>query len=107
MLNLSSNDYLGLASDYSLRDEFLEVCKGDDMIFSASSSRLLTGNFSVFTELENLLSSLFGTESALVFNCGYHANTGILPAGTDENTLIIVDQLIHASCVYVMKFVHC
>lgn len=107
MLNLSSNDYLGLASDYSLRDEFLEVCKGDDMIFSASSSRLLTGNFPVYIELENLLSSLFGTESALVFNCGYHANTGILPAVADENTLILADKLIHASLIDGLKLCQC
>ena len=44
MLNLSSNDYLGLASDKALREEFLRTVKERDLCFSSSSSRLLTGN---------------------------------------------------------------
>ena len=41
MLNLSSNDYLGLASDKALREEFLQTVKERDLCFSSSSSRLL------------------------------------------------------------------
>ncbi len=52
MLNLSSNDYLGLASDLSLRDEFMKGLSERDFLLSASSSRLLTGNFPVHDELE-------------------------------------------------------
>ena len=45
MLNLSSNDYLGLAADTALRDEFMRTLSERDFLFSSSSSRLLTGNF--------------------------------------------------------------
>ncbi len=99
MLNLSSNDYLGLAGDKSLRQEFIETLSADNLLMSSSSSRLLTGNFRIFEEMESLLAHLFGTESALVFNCGYHANTGILPAVADEHTLILADKLVHASLI--------
>ena len=99
MLNLSSNDYLGLAAENRLQEEFLSETKFADVPFTASSSRLLTGNFSVYTELENWLSTWYGTEGALIFNSGYHMNTGILPAVADSNTLILADKLVHASII--------
>ena len=97
MLNLSSNDYLGLAANTDLRREFLETLTPETFLPTSSSSRLLTGNFRVYDELEDELARLFGTEAALVFNCGYHANTGILPAVADAQTLILADKLVHAS----------
>lgn len=99
MLNLSSNDYLGLASDWKLREEFLRTLTPDTFLPTSSSSRLLTGNFTVYEELETELSHLFGTEAALIFNSGYHANTGILPAVSDTHTLILADKLVHASLI--------
>ena len=99
MLNLSSNDYLGLAADRNLREEFLQELPADSFLPTSSSSRLLTGNFTVYAELEQTLAQLFGTEAALVFNSGYHANTGILPALTDKQSFILADKLIHASII--------
>lgn len=99
MLNLSGNDYLGLASDKALRDDFLAYVSEKDIPFTASSSRLLTGNYTVYTELEHLLASRFNREAALLFNSGYHANVGILPAVTDKRTLILADKLVHASII--------
>ena len=99
MLNLSSNDYLGLATDSGLRTEFLNSLVPEEFLFSSSSSRLLTGNFRAYTELEDLLGNLFGTESSLVFSSGYHMNTGILPAVTDSRSLILADKLVHASLI--------
>ena len=99
MLNLSSNDYLGLAADRKLREEFLQTLTPDTFQPTSSSSRLLTGNFGVYEELEKELATLFGTEVALVFNSGYHANTGILPAVSDAQTLILADKLVHASII--------
>lgn len=99
MLNLSSNDYLGLSADLSLRREFLATLTPETFLPTSSSSRLLTGNFTVYEELEAELAHLFGTEAALVFNSGYHANTGILPALSDAQTLILADKLVHASLI--------
>ena len=99
MLNLSSNDYLGLASDLELRECFLKNLTPESFLPSSSSSRLLTGNFTVYRELEQQLSTMFGAESALVFNSGYHANMGILPAVSNDRTLILADKLVHASLI--------
>lgn len=99
MLNLSSNDYLGLASRSDLREAFFEEWKEKDYPLSSSSSRLLTGNFTVYTELEQLMAERFNREAALLFNSGYHANTGILPALADKQTLILADKLVHASII--------
>ena len=99
MLNLSSNDYLGLATDLSLRTEFLQSLTSEIFLPSSSSSRLLTGNFDIYTRLEELLARMFSKESALVFNSGYHMNAGILPAVSDARTLILADKLVHASII--------
>lgn len=99
MLNLSSNDYLGLATDESLHKAFMEELSAEDSLLSSSSSRLLTGNFAVHDRLERLLAESFGKEAALVFSSGYHMNTGILPAVADAHTLILADKLVHASLI--------
>ncbi len=99
MLNLSSNDYLGLATDRDLRAAFLRTLTPENFLPTASSSRLLTGNFDVYARLEALLAQKFGRESALVFNSGYHMNAGILPAVSDAHTLILADKWVHASLI--------
>ncbi|MBC9229949.1 8-amino-7-oxononanoate synthase [bacterium SPL81] len=98
MLNLASNDYLGLAADLSLREEFLDTLQIDRALFSSSSSRLLTGNFAEYEQFENSLSKAFG-RAALLFNSGYHMNIGILPALADSKTVILADKLVHASMI--------
>jgi len=99
MLNLSSNDYLGLASDLSLREQFFDETPNELRIMSSSSSRLLTGNFSEYEQLEVSLSQAFHGRAALLFNSGYHMNIGILPALSDSKTLILADKLVHASII--------
>ena len=98
MLNLSSNDYLGLAQNTDLQTEFLSQLPQHEHLFSSSSARLLTGNFEAHTALETTLARLY-QKSALTFNSGYHANIGILPAIADKKTLILADKLVHASLI--------
>ena len=59
MLNFSSNDYLGLADDTNLKEEFLQSLNPRDVRFSSTSSRLLTGNFPVYARLEKRLAELY------------------------------------------------
>ena len=101
MLNLSSNDYLGLATDTKLKQEFMSMLaqKPDWFLMGSGSSRLLTGNASLYEETEASLQKWYGGASALFFNSGYHANSGILPALTDKNDLVLTDKLCHASII--------
>lgn len=117
MLNLSSNDYLGLSSDAGFYRGFAEELSArltdcgdeipEDCLFSSSSSRLLTGNFNIYREVESELASMYGTESALVFGSGYHMNSGILPAVAEEGDLILADKLVHASIIDGMRLCRC
>ncbi|QPB42643.1 8-amino-7-oxononanoate synthase [Rodentibacter haemolyticus] len=107
MLNMSSNDYLGLASNETLRRTFLEQYGKQLPVFTTSSSRLLTGNFPIYNTLEQLVSQRFQRESCLLFNSGYHANLGILPTLTTSKSLILADKLVHASLIDGIKLSQC
>ncbi|UKI31123.1 MAG: 8-amino-7-oxononanoate synthase [Lentisphaeria bacterium] len=101
-LNFSSNDYMGIAGDAELRRRFYEQypdCSTPELAQSSASSRLLTGNTPAYTRLEETLSRLYGGRAALVFNSGYHANIGILPALAHSGDLILSDKLNHASII--------
>jgi len=89
-LNLSSNDYMGIAK--------LGLSIPEEKGMGSGSSRLLTGNFQAYQALEDELEKEFGSP-ALFFNSGYHANIGILPALTSKGDLILSDKLNHASII--------
>lgn len=103
LLNLSSNDYLGIGDDEQLRREYLLAFNpernAERYSLTSSSSRLLTGNHRLYDELEDGLAAWYGREAALVFNSGYHANIGILPALATRHDLILCDKLNHASII--------
>ena len=99
MLNLASNDYLGLASNLVLREQFFDETPLAARLMSSSSSRLLTGNFPEYEALEDAMSQAFHGRATLLFNSGYHMNIGILPALSDSRTLILADKLVHASMI--------
>lgn len=98
LIDLSSNDYLGIAADEALKTEFFNLV-GDDMpALSASASRLLAADQSEFQKLERLLEEMY-RRPVLLFNSGYHANSGAIAALAKEKTLIVADKLVHASII--------
>jgi glycine C-acetyltransferase len=97
VLNFSSNNYLGLANHPALKKAAKEAI--DRYGCGAVASRLISGNMALHEELEEKLAKLKGTEAALVFNSGYQANVGIIPALAGEGDVIFSDELNHASII--------
>ena len=96
LLNLSSNDYLGISTYEDIRQEFL---KNYDKPLSVPSARLLCANTTSYEKLEVLLSQKFKKEATLLFNSGYHANVGIYSALAKKGDVVFCDKLNHASII--------
>jgi 8-amino-7-oxononanoate synthase len=107
LLNLTSNDYLGLAGDKGLHKKFYSTMADENLLdnfgLGSASSRLLTGDSENAHLLENTLRKTYKKEACLLFNSGYHANIGILPALLGKNDLILSDKLNHASIMDGMR----
>lgn len=97
-VDLSSNDYLGIASHPGLQEEFLAGVDFSRMQLTASASRLLARRQCEFNLLESTLADTYG-RPALLFNSGYHANTGLISAFAGLPYFIIADKLVHASII--------
>lgn len=97
MLLLCSNDYLGLAGHPALRRAACEAVERYG--FGSGASRFVSGTSTIHEELEQELARFKNTESALVFNSGYAANTGIIPAVAGTGDVILSDSLNHASII--------
>jgi 8-amino-7-oxononanoate synthase len=95
LLNLSSNDYLGLSQDPRLigaaRDAAARWGVG------AGASRLVVGHLALHEEVEDRLAEFKGTEAAVIFSTGYMANVGAISALVGPGDTVFCDRLNHAS----------
>lgn len=97
LLNLSSNDYLGLAASNRAREDAQVL--SEIMPFGAGASRLLNANLALHNELERSLADWKKTETALVYPSGFQANLGLVSALGQRGVVIYGDRLNHASLV--------
>lgn len=95
-IDLSGNDYLGL--DKTVREFQKEFLARQQATLSSSASRLLASKQNHHNALENFLRELYG-RPALLFNSGFHANTGCISALNIPGTVFLCDKLIHASVI--------
>jgi 8-amino-7-oxononanoate synthase len=97
LLDLASNDYLGLARD----PQVTAAAAAAAVRWGAGStgSRLVSGSTELHRELERELASFVGAAAGLVFSSGYLANLGAVAALAGEDTLVVSDRLVHASLV--------
>lgn len=96
-VNFSSNDYLGLSSHPTLIEQSNHYASKYGV--GSGASRLVTGNLTIHEDLETKLAITFDSEGAILFNSGFQANTSILPAVADRNSLILADKKIHNSLI--------
>ena len=96
-INFSSNDYLSLSTHAKLIKSSKKYAEKYGV--GATASRLVSGDSLIFHECEKWICRFKECESALVFNSGYSANVGILPALADRKTVVFMDRLIHASLI--------
>jgi 8-amino-7-oxononanoate synthase len=97
LLDLASNDYLGLAGDQRLR--LAAAAATRKFGTGAGASRVVTGTTDSHAEAEHELAVLTGQQSCLVFSSGYTANIGLLTALGDPGTLLVSDAHVHASLI--------
>lgn len=97
LVNLSSNDYLGLAAHPALIEAAAQALR--DFGAGAGASRLICGSLAPHHRLEESLAAFKGTEAALSFSSGYAAAVGTITALLDKDDVIVVDRLVHACCV--------
>ncbi len=97
LLDLASNDYLGLARHPRVVEAACAAARTWGA--GATGSRLVTGSTELHSELESALAGHIGTEAGLVFSSGYLANLGAVCALSGPRTLVVSDALNHASIV--------
>jgi 8-amino-7-oxononanoate synthase len=97
LVDLASNDYLGLANHPHLVERTCDAVA--KLGVGSGGSRLLTGHRDAFAELEDRLAAFSGTEAALLFGSGYAANLGVLTAVVGWDDLVLSDNRNHASLI--------
>lgn len=97
MIQLSSNDYLGLTTHpYCIKEVMKAV---EQWGVGTGSVRTIAGTFALHEEFEKRLAAFKKTEAALVFQSGFMANVGVISSILQDGDVVISDELNHASII--------
>ncbi|WP_407308516.1 glycine C-acetyltransferase [Desulfosporosinus sp. SB140] len=97
LINLSSNNYLGLATDSRLKAAAIEAINKYGV--GAGAVRTINGTLKLHVQLEERISAFKHTEAAIVFQSGFNCNMGAISAVMDKYDAILSDELNHASII--------
>jgi glycine C-acetyltransferase len=97
VVNLSSNNYLGLTTHPKLRERAQQAVK--DLGVGSGSVRTIAGTMAIHMELERTLARFKHTQAAVVFQSGFTANAGTVASILTKDDVIISDELNHASII--------
>ena len=95
LLDLASNDYLGLSRDPALQRAASAAIEAVGV--GAGASRLISGTRPIHAELEQALGDWLGRERVLLYPSGFQANIAAVQALADRHTWVLADRLIHHS----------
>jgi len=101
VIDLASNNYLGLATHPRLKQAAIEATR--DFGAGSGAVRTIAGTMTVHEELERRLAEFKHVEAVLTFQSGFTANSGVIPVVTGEQDLILSDALNHASIIDGMR----
>jgi len=97
VVNLSSNNYLGLTTHPRLRERALEATRRFGV--GTGSVRTIAGTMAIHMELERRLAAFKQTEAVVVFQSGFAANAGTVSAVLGKDDVVVSDELNHASII--------
>ncbi|MED4226842.1 glycine C-acetyltransferase [Neobacillus cucumis] len=97
LINLSSNNYLGLATDVRLKEAAKEAIEKYGV--GAGAVRTINGTLKLHVELEEKLAEFKHTEAAIAYQSGFNCNMAAISAVMDDNDAILSDELNHASII--------
>ncbi|MGV3465104.1 MAG: glycine C-acetyltransferase, partial [Heyndrickxia sp.] len=97
LINLSSNNYLGLATDERLKEVAINAIK--EYGVGAGAVRTINGTLDIHVKLEETLAKFKGTEAAIAYQSGFNCNMAAISAVMDKNDAILSDELNHASII--------
>ena len=97
VVNLSSNNYLGLTTHPKLRERALDATRR--LGVGSGSVRTIAGTMDIHMELERTLAAFKQTEAAVVFQSGFTANAGTVSSILGKDDVIVSDELNHASII--------
>jgi glycine C-acetyltransferase len=97
VVNLSSNNYLGLTSHPRLRERAIDATRR--LGVGTASVRTIAGTLEIHVELEERLAAFKKTEAALVYQSGFAANAGTVAAILSRDDVVVSDELNHASII--------
>ncbi|MEL0539234.1 glycine C-acetyltransferase [Staphylococcus debuckii] len=96
-INLSSNNYLGLATNEDLKQVAKDAV--DKYGVGAGAVRSINGTLDIHDELEQTLAEFKGTEAAIAYQSGFNCNMAAISAVMNKNDAILSDELNHASII--------
>lgn len=97
LINLSSNNYLGLATDHRLIDASVKAAQTYGA--GAGAVRTINGTMDLHVELEEKLARFKKTEAVIVYQSGFNCNMAAISAVMDQHDAILSDELNHASII--------
>jgi 8-amino-7-oxononanoate synthase len=98
LVDFSSNDYIGFAKNEAIYNSVHQFLSEKELVQNgATGSRLLSGNSTLHEQTENYIAQFHQDEAALLFNSGYDANVGVFSSVLQRDSIILYDELCHAS----------